>query len=104
EDAEGKLVGIVSYRALLRHFANEAKERASTRGRRRAGSTSVGDVMRRDVITVGPDTPTLEAIALMRRYRVGCLPVVQGGQLVAMVTEDDFMNIAAELLEQRLRG
>ncbi|MCZ7679693.1 MAG: CBS domain-containing protein [Sandaracinaceae bacterium] len=60
--------------------------------------------MRRDVITITPDTPTLEAIRLMRRYRIGCLPVVQDGQLVAIVTEEDFMTIASELLEQRLGG
>ena len=60
--------------------------------------------MRRDVTTVTPETPTLEAIALMRRYRIGCLPVVQDGQLVAILTEQDFMGIAADLLEQKLGG
>jgi CBS domain-containing protein len=58
--------------------------------------------MRRDVITVTPETPTLEAIALLKRYRIGCLPVVQDGHLVAILTEEDFMGIAAELLEQKL--
>jgi len=51
-----------------------------------------------------PDTPTLEAIGLMKRYRIGCLPVVQDGQLVAIITEEDFMGIAAELLEHKLGG
>jgi CBS domain-containing protein len=111
EDADGKLVGLVSYRAVLRHYADEAKVAASRKRRRKkdsvpppAKTACVSDIMRRDVMTVTPDTPTLEAIALMRRYRVGCLPVVQDGQLVAMVTEDDFMGIAAELLEQKLKA
>jgi hypothetical protein len=30
------------------------------------------------------------------------LPVVQEGHLVAILTEEDFMGIAAELLEQKL--
>jgi len=46
----------------------------------------------------------LEAIGLMKRYRIGCLPVVQDGQLVAIITEEDFMGIAAELLEHKLGG
>jgi CBS domain-containing protein len=58
--------------------------------------------MRRDVLTVTPDTETLDAIRLMRRYRIGCLPVVQDGHLVAILTEEDFMGIASDLLEQSL--
>ncbi|HEY8430702.1 MAG TPA: CBS domain-containing protein [Sandaracinaceae bacterium] len=100
EDGKGHLVGLVSYRAVLRHF-NDLQKRSS---KEEPVSKSVSDIMRRDVITVTPDTPTLEAIRLMRRYRIGCLPVVQDGQLVAIVTEADFMTIASELLEQKLGG
>ena len=57
--------------------------------------------MRRDILTVSPDTLTVDAIALMRRQRVGCLPVVEDGHIVALLTEEDFMGIAAELLDER---
>ncbi|MCC6872696.1 MAG: CBS domain-containing protein [Sandaracinaceae bacterium] len=100
EDGKGHLVGLVSYRAVLRYFS----ERAKKGGADPRAKTSVSDIMRRDVMTITPDTPTLEAIRLMRRYRIGCLPVVQHGQLVAIVTEQDFMNIASELLEHKLGG
>ena len=40
----------------------------------------------------------------MRRHRIGCLPVVKDGRIVAMVMEEDFMGIAAELLEERFGG
>ena len=40
----------------------------------------------------------------MRTHRVGCLPVVQGGRLIGMVTERNFMTIAGQLLEQQLRS
>ena len=97
EDGQGHLVGLVSYRSVLRYFNERIKQ-----GDADPESTPVSDIMRRDVMTITPDTPTLEAIRLMRRYRIGCLPVVQDGQLVAIVTEEDFMTIASELLEQRL--
>lgn len=100
EDGKGLFLGLVSYRAVLRYF-NE-REKQGTRGD--AASTPISDIMRRDVITVTPDTPTLEAIQLMRRYRIGCLPVVQDGHLVAILTEMDFMGIAAQLLEEKLGG
>src|SRR5690606_13909584 len=95
EDGKGVFLGLVSYRSVLRYF-NE-REKQGQRGD--AASTPVSDIMRRDVITVTPDTPTLEAIALMKRYRIGCLPVVQDGHLVAMLSEEHFMGIAAQLLE-----
>ena len=110
EDEQGRLVGLVTSRAVLRHFADAAKARAD--GRRPQDDTSsttdlqpdrgtVASIMRREVLTVTPDTLTVDAIAIMRRQRVGCLPVVQDGHIVALLTEEDFMGIAAELLDER---
>jgi len=101
EDGQGRFMGLVTYRAVLRYFAEKGKEEGTKRS---ASSTPVSDIMRRDVMTVTPDTPTLEAIALMKQYRIGCLPVVQDGHLVAMITEEDFMGIAADLLVKELGG
>ena len=44
-----------------------------------------------DQITVSPGTPALEAIALLRDGGIGCLPVVENGRLVGVVTERDFV-------------
>jgi CBS domain-containing protein len=123
EDESGKLVGLVTSRAVLRHFANLPGARTesqiqlprsdsstslvseiarSHRAASGAAQVVVADVMQRDVVTVSPDTWTLDAIALMRRHRIGCLPVVKDGRIVAMVMEEDFMGIAADLLEERI--
>jgi CBS domain-containing protein len=98
EDERGKLIGLVSYRAVLRYFAELARQP----GAQGPSSTPVSDIMRRNVLTVTPDTLTVDAIATMRRHRIGCLPVVQDGHLVAILTEEDFMGIAGELLERNL--
>ena len=55
------------------------------------------------LFTVSPETPTLEALELMRTNRVACLPVVKGEKLVGIVTERDFLDVAARLLTERLR-
>jgi CBS domain-containing protein len=94
EDEDGKLVGLVSHRQLLRLVAT---------GREGSGAR-VEDVMTTDPVTVEPETPTLEAIALMRTHKVGCLPVLKNERLVGIVSERDFINVAAELLEQYLQG
>jgi CBS domain-containing protein len=59
--------------------------------------------MNKTPLTITPDTRTLDAIALMRREKVDCLPVVNKGRLVGIVTERDFINVAARLLEPEAR-
>ncbi len=96
EDEDHRLVGLVSYRALLRLVADPVK--------RKSESIAVEDIMERDPVSVGVSTPTLEAIALMRDRRASCLPVVNDeGKLVGLVTEHDYMRIAGRLLEEQLR-
>ncbi len=97
EDDTHKLVGIVSYRSVLRLMADGFEGGAEA-------APAVRDIMERDPVSVQPETPTLEAIELMRRHRVSCLPVVNGEKLVGIVTERDFLPIAYELLEERLRA
>ena len=86
----------MSYRSLLRLLSDP--ELAS-----RAHAIAVAEVMKRDPFTVSPTMSTMRAIELMCEYGVGCLPVVADGRLVGLVTGDDFMGIAGQLLEERLR-
>ena len=90
EDEEGKLIGLVTHRALLRMM---------TSGNR---ATTVREVMIPDPLTVSPSTSSLEAIEIMRSNRVGCLPVVEGDQLVGIVTSYDFLEASARLFKQHL--
>ena len=95
EDADHRLRGLVSYRQVLSAFARGAHGASEP--------VPVSAIMKKDLITVAPETGTLTAIELMRDNRIGCLPVVRDGRLVGVVTEDEFMGIAAELLAQKLR-
>jgi CBS domain-containing protein len=97
EDDEHKLVGLVSYRALLRLVSDPVK--------RKSDSIAVEDIMERQPVSVQPETSTLDAITLMKQHRASCLPVVlENGKLVGIVTEHDYMRIAGKLLEDQLRG
>ncbi len=96
EDQEGKLVGLVSHRSLLKLVGKiiTADEPPLT----------VRDIMTSDPITVSSTTSTLEAIELMRSHRVGCLPVLDDGRLVGIVTSFDFLDASARLFRERLGG
>jgi CBS domain-containing protein/gamma-glutamylcysteine synthetase len=96
EDDEHRLVGLVSYRSILRLVAEGRDAEIDS------DALPVKRIMEKDPLTVSPETPTLEAIDLMRKHRVSCLPVVKQGKLVGLVSERDFMPIAYELLEERL--
>lgn len=93
EDDSGRLLGLVSHRQLLRLIA---------RGLRGDDQITVRDIMHADPVTVGPDTPTVEAIRLMRDKRLSCLPVVEDGSLVGLITEYDLIVVASRLLERYL--
>ncbi len=95
EDDQNRLVGLVSYRSILRMVSDVGSEGDK-------GTTPVKTIMEVDPVTVTPETSTLEAIDLMRKKGVSCLPVLKGEKLVGLVTEADFMPIAYELLEKQL--
>ena len=59
--------------------------------------------MKRDVITVTPETSTVDAIQLMRQRRIGALPVVKDGRLVGILTLFDLLTVSAKLLEESLQ-
>ena len=61
----------------------------------------VKEVMVDDVITVTPDTKTIDAINLMQKSQIGCLPVLNRNQkLVGVVTEKDLLQVAASYLRE----
>jgi len=51
--------------------------------------TTVGDICTRDLATVGPDDAVERAVELMREYAVRRLPVVDGDQLVGVISLGD---------------
>jgi CBS domain-containing protein len=94
EDDKGHLVGLVSHRALLRLVAQ-----GKVGGDRKV---TVEEIMNCEPITVAPETPTVDAIRLMRERKLACLPVTVGGRLVGIVTEHDLIVVASRLLESYL--
>ena len=53
-------------------------------------------MMTTDLVTVGPDTDIRSAAQIMFAKKLGCLPVVEHGRLVGILTESDFVRLFAE--------
>jgi acetoin utilization protein AcuB len=82
-----QVLGVVSERDLLRCYAD--------RGRAVAAREKVGAIMHSPAVTVGPDTDLVAAIRLVTGRKIGCLPVIEGGGLLGIVTRSDLL--AAEV-------
>lgn len=59
------------------------------------GRVTVREVMRRATVTVDPDDRAREAAELMLTHDCRCLPVVEDGELVGILTEADFVRLLA---------
>jgi CBS domain-containing protein len=92
ENEKGQIIGLVTSRILLRHMAKGL-------GTKSAGS--VEEIMIKEPLTVGPDTNIMHAMTLMREKNFGCLPVVDKGELIGIITEMDFLRVAMRLMERK---
>lgn len=95
-DEEGRLAGVISQRdiffnALLRAlgFGARAKEHAFEGLRAK-------DCMVENVVTIPADATLSRAASVMSQMKVGCLPVLEGDQLVGIITESDLVRVLAE--------
>ena len=91
---ERRLVGIASDRDF-----RDAAPPLGDPGRAAAlAEIRVGEVMARDVVTAVSDDPIEQAANTMRERRIGCLPVVEGGELVGIITAADVMDALVYLV------
>ncbi|QSQ13615.1 CBS domain-containing protein [Myxococcus landrumensis] len=90
---DGRLVGLVSHRDLIRALARQVASSG-------AEPIAVASIMSRDVESVRPDLSVRDGIYKLLDHRFGCLPVVdRDRRLVGIVTEADFMRMAARLMD-----
>jgi CBS domain-containing protein/gamma-glutamylcysteine synthetase len=93
EDSEGNLQGLITSRILTRHFLKIAHNPVDK-------VVTVEDIMINDPITIEPETSIIKAMKVMRKNKIGALPVVKNNVLAGIITETDFLDITSSLLER----
>jgi CBS domain-containing protein len=58
-------------------------------------SLAVKDVMTTEVVTIRADASLAYAARVLTDRKIGCLPVVENGRLVGILTEGDFVALVA---------
>ena len=93
---DGRLVGLVTDRDLrLAMPPIWAEQRDELK--RALHTRTVGEVMVMSIITASPVTPVEEAAKLLYENRIGCLPIMDGEELVGILTETDLLRALVEL-------
>jgi acetoin utilization protein AcuB len=100
---DGRLVGLVTDRdlrlAMPPVWAAQHDELQAL-----LHTKTVGEVMVTELISVEPDTPVEDAAALLHTHRIGCVPVLQDGTLVGILTETDLLRAFVELFGAHARS
>lgn len=87
----GRLVGIVTDRDLRDAFPSVLADPAR-RSTPDPQHVTVEAVMTQNVLTLAPGDSMIAAASLMRRERIGALPIVAGTRLVGMLTRSDLLE------------
>ena len=91
--ADGKLAGIVTDRDLRDAFPSLLEEAEHPgQAHRETNAIHVEDVMTANVLTIGELEPVERAAMIMRRERVGALPVLRNDHLIGILTRTDLLN------------
>jgi CBS domain-containing protein len=96
-DDAGAVVGIVSHGDLLGAKISALAPLSDDERSSLQLSVPVSRVMRPHVWTIGSDALARTAARIMREHKFGCLPVVDAGKLVGILTESDLLALVADL-------
>ena len=96
--AKDRLVGIIADLDVREALNSPIVLRERWQDEELMDHATVEACMTPDPITVTPHTPVVEAARLMRDHKIGGLPVVDGDQLVGIVTETDLLDALIQLL------
>ncbi|MFW5731377.1 MAG: CBS domain-containing protein [Desulfonatronovibrionaceae bacterium] len=94
-----RFIGLLTHRDILSATVSKLAELDSQTQKELDLGIPVLEIMNASVQTVGPEDSLREAAGLLLEHKFGCLPVLEDGFLVGIVTEADFLNLTISLLD-----
>lgn len=98
------LVGVISQGDLDATLPSKATALSASELTYLVNRLTVGKVMTKDPITIGPDELLEQAAVIMRDRKIEMLPVLEGRRLVGVITESDLLDAYIEILGFRDHG
>jgi acetoin utilization protein AcuB len=101
---KGKLVGIITKHDLLEASPSPATSLSIFELNYLLSKMKVKDIMKKNPVTITPDTPFEEALRLGQEKKIGAFPVVDNGKLVGITTESDIIRFLTRVLGLKEEG
>jgi acetoin utilization protein AcuB len=99
-----KLKGIISDRDIKEYSPSKATALDIYEIHYLLAKTMIKDVMKVKVVTTAPDVPVEEAAMIMLDRNIGCLPVLEQGQLVGIISDKDIFRALVDITGVRHGG
>ncbi len=101
---KGKLLGIITKHDLLEASPSPATSLSVHELNYLLSKMKVKEIMKRNPVTLTPETPFEEALKIGQEKRIGSFPVVENGKLVGIATESDIVRFLTRALGIREEG
>lgn len=103
-DKDKKLVGVISEKDILYASPSPASSLSIHEMAYLLSKLTVKKLMTKNVVTISKDTTVEEAARLMVDQDLSCLPVLEDGKLIGIVSKSDMFKILLELFGARHFG
>jgi len=101
---KGKLLGIITKHDLLEASPSPATSLSVHELNYLLSKMKVKEIMKKNPVTLAPDTAFEEALKIGQDKRIGSFPVVENGKLVGIATESDIVRFLTRALGVREEG
>lgn len=101
---KGKLVGIVTMHDILMASPSPATSLSIYELNYLLARMKVKEIMKKNPITVTPDTTFEEALRIGQEKKIGSFPVMEDGKLVGITTESDLVRFVIRILGLKEEG
>ncbi len=91
-DGEGRVLGLVTQRDLARSALGSSEELPLSMQREILQRRKIREIMNTEIETIEADKDLKAAAEMLIENKIGCLPVVERGRLVGILTESDFVR------------
>lgn len=103
-DKNDKLVGVISEKDILKAAPSPVSTLSAHEMNYLMAKLTVKKLMNRNPVTISKDTTVEEAAHLMADYDLSCLPVLEEGKLIGIVSKSDLFKMLLELFGSREFG
>ncbi|WP_147821636.1 CBS domain-containing protein [Salidesulfovibrio onnuriiensis] len=98
-DVDNHFSGLITHRDVLSATISELADLDAETQKEIDSGIPLREIMCTDVMTVTPDSSLKDAAQLLLNHKYGCLPVLENGQLVGILTEADFLKLTINLMD-----